>query len=175
LKANGVIQGRSVTKEFPKTDVAAQAQEILDLLNKTVKRIETVGKDSNMTAFDMEPEAPHYYIMAIKNDKANFTDYVEKTYTYNDAFASLDNLRVNALMGNEGYQYLLVREFSNMKKAEDYYKGIISNNVIKSKLKVTEDYIDFVISANNYKAIMKDKQMEKYSLYYKKLLAKSTQ
>ena len=165
----------SVTKEFPKTDVAAQAQEILDLLNKTVKRIETVGKDSNMTAFDMEPEAPHYYIMAIKNDKANFTDYVEKTYTYNDAFASLDNLRVNALMGNEGYQYLLVREFSNMKKAEDYYKGIISNNVIKSKLKVTEDYIDFVISANNYKAIMKDKQMEKYSLYYKKLLAKSTQ
>jgi hypothetical protein len=42
-------------------------------------------------------------------------------------------------------------------------------------LKVTEDYIDFVISANNYKAIMKDKQMEKYSLYYKKLLAKSTQ
>jgi tetratricopeptide (TPR) repeat protein len=165
----------SVTKEFPKTDVAAQAQEILDLLNKTVKRIETVGKDSTMTAFDMEPEAPHYYIMAIKNDKANFTDYVEKTYTYNDAFASLDNLRVNALMGNEGYQYLLVREFSNMKKAEDYYKGIISNNVIKSKLKVTEDYIDFVISANNYKAIMKDKQMEKYSLYYKKLLAKSTQ
>ena len=165
----------SVTKEFPKTDVAAQAQEILNILNKTEKRIETVGKDSNMTAFDMEPEAPHYYIMAIKNDKANFTDFVEKIYTYNDAFASLDNLRVNALMGNEGYQYMLVREFPNMKKAEDYYKGIISNNVIKSKLKVTEDYIDFVISANNYKAIMKDKQMEKYSLYYKKLLVKSTQ
>ncbi|MCF8429413.1 MAG: tetratricopeptide repeat protein [Bacteroidia bacterium] len=165
----------SVTKEFPKTDVAAQAQEILNILNKTEKRIETVGKDTNMTAFDMEPDAPHYYIMAIKNDKANFTDYVEKIYSYNEAFASLDNLRVNALMGNEGYQYMLVREFSNLKKAEDYYKGIISNNVIKSKLKVTDDYIDFVISANNYKTIMKEKQMEKYYLFYKKLQAKPTQ
>ncbi|MFZ4796021.1 MAG: tetratricopeptide repeat protein [Bacteroidia bacterium] len=165
----------SVTKEFPKTDVAAQAQEILSILNKTEKRLETVGKDTSMTAFDMEPEAPHYYIMAIKNDNANFTDFVEKIYTYNDAFASLDNLKVNALMGNEGYQYMLVREFPNMKKAEDYYKGIIANNVIKSKLKVTEDYIDFVISSNNYKAIMKDKQMEKYYLYYKKLQAKPTQ
>jgi outer membrane protein assembly factor BamD (BamD/ComL family) len=165
----------TVVKEFPKTDVAAQAQEILDILNKKEKRVETVGKDTNMTAFDMEPDAPHYYLMAIKNDKANFTDYVEKIYNYNDAFASLDNLRVNALMGNEGYQYMLIREFPNMKKAEDYYKGIISNNVIKSKLKVTEDYIDFVISANNYKAIMKDKQMEKYYLYYKKLLSKPTQ
>lgn len=165
----------SVTKDFPKTDVAAQAQEILNILNKTEKRIETVGKDTNMAAFDMEPDAPHYYIMAIKNDKANFTDFVEKIYSYNEAFASLDNLRVNALMGNEGYQYMLVREFPNLKKADDYYKGIISNSVIKSKLKVTEDYIDFVISTNNYKAIMKDKQMEKYYLYYKKLQAKPTQ
>ena len=164
-----------VTKEFPKTDVAAQAQEILNILNKTEKRIETVGKDTNMAAFDMEPDAPHYYIMAIKNDKANFTDLVEKIYSYNEAFASLDNLRVNALMGNEGYQYMLVREFTSQKKAEDYYKGIILNNVIKNKLKVTEDYIDFIISTNNYKAIMKDKQMEKYFLYYKKLQAKPTQ
>lgn len=165
----------SVTKEFPKTDVAEQAQDILNILNKSEKKLEVIGKDTNMTAFDMEPNAPHYYIMAIKNERANFTTYVDNIYTYNEAFASLDNLKVNALMSNEGYQYLLVREFTTMKKAEDYYAGIKANNVIKNKLKVNEEYIDFVISTNNYKAILRDKQMEKYFTYYKKLQAKSAQ
>jgi hypothetical protein len=78
-------------------------------------------------------------------------------------------------MSNEGFQYLIIREFSNQQKAADYYKGIIANNVIKGKLNVKENYLDFIISGNNYKAIMKDKQMEKYYLYYKKLQAKPTQ
>lgn len=164
----------SVAKEFPKTDVAEQALEILGYLNKTEKKIEVIGKDTNMTAFDMEPDAPHYYLMAIKNNSTNFTEFVEKIYAYNEAFASLDNLKVNALLSEEGYQYLLIREFPNQKKAENYYKGIVSNDVIKNKLKVNEVYIDFVISSNNYKAIMRDKQIEKYYNYYKKLQAKPT-
>jgi outer membrane protein assembly factor BamD (BamD/ComL family) len=165
----------SVAKEFPKTDVAVQAQDILNILNKIQPKIELTGKDTNLAVFNMESETPHYYIMAIKNDKANFTEYVEKIYAYNESYASLDNLKVNALMSNEGFQYLIIREFSNQQKAADYYKGIIANNVIKGKLNVKENYLDFIISGNNYKAIMKDKQMEKYYLYYKKLQAKPTQ
>jgi hypothetical protein len=110
--------------------------------------------------------------MAIKNLKANFTEYVEKTYAYNEAYASADNLRINAMLSNEGYQYMLVREFPNQKKAEEYYKGIVANNVITDKLKVTEPYIDFVISINNYKNVMKDRQLEKYHNYYKLLQSK---
>jgi TolA-binding protein len=161
-----------IIKDFAKTDIADQAKEILDILNKSATKIEIVSKDSTLVPFNMEPNEKHYYIMAIKNMKANFTEYVEKTYAYNEAYASADNLRINAMLSNEGYQYMLVREFPNQKKAEEYYKGIVANNVITDKLKVTEPYIDFVISINNYKNVMKDRQLEKYHNYYKLLQSK---
>ncbi len=166
----------NITTEFAKTDVADQAKEILDILNRSQKRNEIIGKDSTLAEFrvEMEPDAPHYYIMAIKNEKANFTEYVEAISTYNDAFASLDNLRVNAIMSNEGYQILMVREFSTQKKAEDYYKGITANNVVTARLKVKEPYIDFIISTNNYKKILRDKEIEKYNTFYKKAQLKQT-
>jgi hypothetical protein len=109
-----------ITKEFPKTDVSEEAKQMLLILNKTEKKIELVKLDSALVDFELEPNEKHYYVFAIKNVKANFTDYVEKTYAYNEAFAANDNLRINALMSNEGYQYLLVREFANQKKAEEY-------------------------------------------------------
>jgi hypothetical protein len=164
-----------VSKEFPKTDVAAEATEILAILNNNKKKEEVVAKDSILAAFNMEPNEKHYYILAVKNLKANFTDFVEKIYSYNEAYASNDNLKINALVSNEGYQYLLVREFINQKKAEDYYKGIIANDLIINKLKITEPYVDFVISINNYKNMMRDKQIEKYNSFYKKLPAKQSQ
>lgn len=164
----------NITTEFPKTDVADQSTEILNILNRSQKRSEVVGKDTALAEFrvDMEPDAPHYYIMAIKDEKANFTEYVEAISKYNDAYASLDNLRVNAIMSNEGYQILMVREFSNQKKAEEYYKGIVLNGTVANKLKVKGPYVDFVISNNNYKKILKDKEIEKYDKFYKKIKEK---
>jgi hypothetical protein len=120
----------------------------------------------------MDANDKYYYVFAVKDAKANYTEFVEKLYSYNEAYASEDNLKVNALMGNEGYQYILVREFPNQKKAEDYYKGIVANNVITSKLKVNQPYLDFVISITNYKNVMRDKQMDKYFNFYKKLQEK---
>lgn len=164
-----------VSKEFPKTDVAEEANEILEILNSNKKKVEIVKKDSVLAEFNLEPNEKHYYILAVKNLKANFTDYVEKIYSYNEAYASNDNLKINAMVSNEGYQYLLVREFPNQKKADDYYKGIVANNLIINKLKITEPYVDFVISVNNYKNIMRDKQIEKYNNFYKKLPVKQPQ
>ncbi len=165
----------SVSKEFPKTDVAAQANEILEILNKGNKKTEVIAKDTNLAPFTMEPNEKHYYILAVKNLKANFTDYVEKVYSYNESYASNDNLKINAMVSNDGYQYLLVREFPNQKKAEDYYKGLVANNLVANKLKITEPYVDFVISINNYKNIMRDKQIENYNNFYKKLQVKQQQ
>jgi outer membrane protein assembly factor BamD (BamD/ComL family) len=165
----------NIIKEFPKTDVSDQATSILAVLDKSEIKQKIVGTDTNMVTFDMEPESAHYYIMAIKSNKANFTEYTDKIFTYNEAYAMNDNLKVNVLMSNDGFQYLLVREFPNLKKAESYYKGVLANKVIESKLKVTEPYFDFVISTSNYKKIMRDKQIEAYSKYYKKILLTQSQ
>ncbi len=162
----------SVSKEFPKTDVALKADEILAILNKAKETTIVQKKDSILAEFNMDANDKYYYVFAVKDAKANYTEFVEKLYAYNEAYASEDNLKVNALMGNEGYQYILIREFPNQKKAEDYYKGIVANNVITSKLKVNQPYLDFVISITNYKNVMRDKQMDKYYNFYKKLQEK---
>lgn len=163
-----------VVTEFKGTDVAARAQQTLEILNRSMQKAAIVGGDSSLNdlKIDLETEVPHYYIFAIKNDKADFSGMSEKLIAYNEQYASLDNLRTNALMSNEGYQMLVVRKFDNYKKALAYYEGIKANDVANKRLAVKDPYIDFVISEANFKVVLKDKKLEKYHSFFLKKLNK---
>jgi len=157
-----------IVKEYPKTDVAERAQIILNYLNKEERKSEIIAQDTSLkqSEFDLETETAFYYVFALKNDKADFTDFVAKLSNYNDKYASTDKLRVNAMMSKEGYQLLLAREFPNFNKALDYYKGIEAVGVIKGQLKVNEPYVHYVISVSNFKNVLKDSKIEKFKQFF---------
>lgn len=159
-----------ITVNFKETDVAKTATEYLAVLNVNEKKESIIGKDSvlNELNFDIETETPFYYLMAIKNEKVDFTEFVSKFTTYNEAYASENNLRVNANLSNEGYQYLVIREFPNFKQANEYLKGIKANDFINKQLKVDENYLEYVISKTNLLNVLKEKKLEKFALFYKK-------
>lgn len=165
-----------VTTEFKETDVAKEAQDILTILNKSIKREEIISSDTALRFLniEMETEAVHYYIFAMKSEKSDFSNFVEKITTYNEDYASLENLRANAMMSAEGYQILTVRDFSNYKKALNYYKGVKANDVANKRFVVKENYIDFVISINNFKKIMKEKNIENFHTFFVKQLEKES-
>ncbi len=159
-----------ITINFKETDVAKTAADYLAVLNVAEKKESIIGKDSvlNELNFDIETETPFYYLMAIKNEKVDFTEFVSKYTTYNEAYASENNLRVNANLSNEGYQYLVIREFPNFKQANEYLKGLKANDFINKQLKVDENYIEYVISKTNLLNVLKEKKLEKFALFYKK-------
>lgn len=165
-----------ITVNFKETDVAKTATEYLAVFNVTEKKESIIGKDSvlNELNFDIETETPFYYLMAIKNEKVDFTEFVSKYTTYNESYASESNLRVNANLSNEGYQYLVIREFPNFKQAHEYLKGIKATNFINQQLKVDGDYLEYVISKTNLLKVLKEKKLEKFTLFYIKQLENIT-
>ena len=160
----------SVSNNFKETDVAKTAIEYLAVINREEKREEIIGKDSTLNDlnFDIETETQFYYLFAIKNDKADFTDFVSKFTSYNEAYASDNNLKVNAMLSNEGFQYVLIREFQSFSKANDYKKGIKATEFITKQLLVSEPYLEYVISSINLKNVLKEKKLEKFNLFYQK-------
>ncbi len=117
--------------------------------------------------FDVEVNVPHYYVFAMKNEKADFTIFNEKFSTYNEEYHSTENLRSNPILTNEGYQLLTVRQFENYAKTIEYIKGVKAVELITKKMNVTEPYIDFAVSIDNFKKILKDKKIEEYYKFYR--------
>ena len=159
-----------VVKDYPKTDVAERAASILAYIQK--KEVST-KKDSTgalvavaLPDFEMEPAGPHYFIFATKETNFDNNELLAGFNKYNDEFSSLDNLRVNNYVSQEGYQMVMVREFADMKKAMDYVKGIQTLDIIKNQLKFTGKYLSFVISTNNFKKMLKEQKVDSYTKFY---------
>lgn len=158
----------NITKEYKETDVAKASQATLDLLNKKEKMVAAVGGDTSVSLFDLDDNTPQFYVFAMKNEKADFTIYNEKIATYNEQYASLDNLRSNPMLSNEGYQLLVVREFPNLAKGVDYIKGLKAVEVISKQMNVTEPYIEFIVSKETFKKILKEKRIDEFYKFYEK-------
>jgi tetratricopeptide (TPR) repeat protein len=158
----------NITKEYKETDVAKASQATLDFLNKKQKMVAAVGGDISVSLFELDDNTPQFYVFAMKNEKADFTIFNEKIATYNEQYASLDNLRSNPMLSNEGYQLLVVREFPNLAKGVDYIKGLKAVEVISKQMNVTEPYIEFIVSKETFKKILKDKRIDEYYKFYQK-------
>lgn len=162
----------SITKEYAKTDVADRAQAILDYMKKQERAAlpDSVRKELEPD-FVVETAGAQYYILAIKNDKVDFTEFVGKISQFNDEFHQFDNLRSNTMLSNEGYQLLVVREFSDYPKAIAYIKDIEMTDFIRKQLKVEVPYLQFVISVNNFKKMLKEQKLESYEKIFRKQYA----
>ncbi len=152
-----------LTKLYPGTDVGERATVILAY----IKKKETASrKDSVVVAaepdFKMEPALPHYFIFATKDEKIDNNELLSGFNKYNEEFSSFENLRVNNYVSPEGYQMIMVREFSDLKKSLDYMKGIQVLDIIKSQIKFSGKYIIFVVSAGNFKKLLKEQKLDSY-------------
>ncbi len=129
-----------------------------------------MGNDSlqNVAEFDLETETPFYYVLAIKNTKLDFDMFVSEFTSFNEAYASENNLRVNAIMSNDGFQLITVREFQNQKAAFEYLKTIRATDFKTKKLAYTESTPEYIISTKNFRQVLKEKKVEKFADFYKK-------
>ena len=154
-------------------DVAAKADEFLAVLNRAEK-VDAfnsgVDKKSEPLEFDLETETPFYYVLAVKNPKADLNDILSKYNAFNEAYAAENNLRVNPIMSNEGYQLITIREFPNFTAANEYLKTLKATDFLSKKLNLGEGNFEYAISTKNFKIILKEKKVEKFAEFYKKQL-----
>jgi hypothetical protein len=163
----------SIVSAFPEQEVSTNSKAILAAMDKEQKRAEVVGSgdSANQIEFDLETEVPYYYFMGVKNEKVDLTDYLAAYSNHNEAYVSNAALRVNAMLSNEGYQLIVIREFKNLAEANDYLETLKAINFVSDKLKCKDSTMQSVISIKNFRSAMKDKKLSAYVTFYPKLAA----
>ncbi len=159
----------SITKEYPKTDVAERAQNILDYIKKQAMAAlpDSVKKELEPD-FVIEPTGGQLYVLAMKNDQVDFADYVAKFTQFNEEYHQFETLRANTYISPEGYQLLVVREFTDYVKGLAYIKDIDAFDYIKKQLGVDSPFKHFIISSNNFKKMLKEQKLDSYEKIFKK-------
>ena len=147
---------------YPKTDVGDRAQAILNYLSKLDEKIIPDSLKPKEPDFVITPEGPFYMVVAIYDDKLDMNEFLSKMNAYHEEFNEFDNLRVNPMLSNEGFQLLMVREFRELDKAMSYYSDFKTRDVTKKRLKYEGTSLTFVISQAHFKKMLKEKKVELY-------------
>jgi len=159
-----------VVKEYPKTDLSETAQRILDALNNKDKPTKDSASVPQQKEFTIASGGPHYVIIATRDKGFDVNEALSELNKYNEEFESLDNLRVNNYLSNEGYIMLMIREFTDLEKAMKYLKGAETMQLVRKRIKFQGEYIQFAITPNNFKKMLKEQKIDQYNMLYKEFL-----
>lgn len=163
------LQG--IIQKYPACEVKTLAQNTLNTLNDLNKNGSGVPGDStannvqDASIYKFNPGDFHFYILIADARNININELKVAFSDHNLKMYSLDKLIVNSLFLDEKREVINVARFENKDKAMDYYLSVKNNKSVTSKIK-NGDFQHFVISANNYSAFYKNKDVDKYLLFF---------
>ncbi len=164
--ANFKMQLTEIEARYPKTDVGDRAHAILEY----IKRSETDQLPDSLAPkeaeFVIDENGPFYVVLAIKDDKLDMNELVGRALAYNDEYHQFENLKVNPMLSNEGYQLMMTRDFKELAKAMSFYTDSKARDAVKKRLRYDGDYFLFVISQANFKKMLKEQKVELYNTYF---------
>lgn len=162
---------QNVTAMYPESPEATRAREILRLLGENVGSGPGQQRDlptavGQVGPYQITNDQLHYIIVVFKSD-ISLNDAKVIISDYNEKFHSLQKLRMNNIYlgdADSRIPLIAIRRFKDKNEAMDYYQGIKKNakDFIDPKL----EYQLFAISQDNYRELLKAKNVEEYRLFF---------
>lgn len=175
-----------IVKDYPSSSVTPLAQEILTKFGKGTPTSATAVKQDTLAApkagvatgftpgdtvvpsiYKVNPNQTHFYIMMLNEQSSNvsatkirISDFILKNFNN-------DNLSVNAILLDAGWQMITISSFRNAQAAMNFYSTIMLNEYVMLPLKGTE-YKHFVISMENYPIFYREKKYDGYINFFNK-------
>lgn len=115
--------------------------------------------------FDLK--AKHFVLVIIPNDKLNqLNDIKIKIANFNKTFFGTEGIDLTTTIVNDKGQAIIIKSFSNFNKVDVYERAFISEPAksLLNDIAITFDYL--IISKGNYTALMSDKNIEEYKVFY---------
>jgi tetratricopeptide (TPR) repeat protein len=109
----------------------------------------------------------HFFIMMVDENKVNVNAMKVRITDYNLKYFPNENITVNAILLDNGWQMITVSSFGNSEKAMAYYNSITQSEYILSQLK-SGAYRSFVISMENYPVFYREKKYQGYINFFNK-------
>lgn len=186
--SQGKLQGIPVLKtnlqdiitKFPNDQVSVLAKNILDYLakNETInsttiintpeqntKEATVAQKQKDVEIYTFKEFVPHYYIIAVKSEFVDVKKVKFNLINYNLDYFTNFNFTIDSKELNPIYNYVIVSTLQNNTQAMNYYDLINYNQEIYEGIeKVFTQH--FIISEDNYKAMLLDKDIDKYMKFF---------
>ena len=174
-----------LVKAYPTSEITPLAQSILAsnakspaLANLNIEPL-PVSDSLNVSdtllpgLYSYSPNSSHFYVLLLDSKTANVsairirvTDYITKNF-------STDNLSLNTIVLDGGWQMITVSSFRNLDKAMNFYQAIKPDTYVFAKLS-EESYKQFIISTENYPIFYRDKNPDGYVKFFKRKYLKES-
>jgi tetratricopeptide (TPR) repeat protein len=173
--SNGNLQGKEayvaelqkVIGSYPNTPEEVRAKEILRLLGAAGASLPGQTQEAAPGAFTVNDSDLHYVIIVFESDKIDLNAAKIRVSDYNEAYHSLDKLRISNVYLGDGNNIpvLVLRRFKDKTAAMDYFMGIQKN---------AKDFIDpkamgfqlFPITQTNYREVLRNRSIEGYGTFF---------
>ena len=175
--AVGALQGKEAMKialdtlisQFPSTEEATQAQEIIDYMYVEFPEIREADQaavaEEIYSVVDSAQE--HYFILAVRTGQ-NVNQVSFDLLNYNLDHYNQYDLSISQIPMTDSYNALVVSKFNNAEGASRYLQDIQRNSgTILTGMEATQ-YRIMIISRDNYQILSEDKQLTPYYLFYMK-------
>jgi hypothetical protein len=150
-----------LVKEYPATDEAKRAQEMIEVIKNGYSQ--NIEVDFNKkSSFIFDDKAPQWVIVFLdKNESANMGK--TKVADFNKEFFSRDKLKVSSKIYGDDQSIILVQEFPTDLKAKEYIR--IFKQTRKHLLDLQKAKI-LVITQENMKILFETKKLAEYELFH---------
>lgn len=160
----------TVMAEYPGTEVAIKAKELLEAANR-LKQADTAKaqeKDTRESAFVYNPDLAHFVAISFPVGKGDANAIRSKISDFNHSTFPGKNLEVVGSFVNSSQQLVVIRTFESKDKALDYLTQIEKFHVMMmgNVDKAEADY--FVITPPNYSQLLSQKDLAPYKSFYQR-------
>jgi hypothetical protein len=150
-----------VIEEYPETEVATRAQEMLGLIKEGVPAFKPFDFTST-EMFEFSSSDKYSVLIYLKEDPDQ-NESLRDISNFNREFFSRSRLKSSAKIFDTTTTFVQVSEFESIQKTKDYIRDYKKTKKHLGELRNNE--IIF-ISSENFKTLMKNKALEEYEKFF---------
>lgn len=167
---------------FPGTDEAEKAKELLGAIGESLRAPVKEEKEEEEKPAEEEEKKPspyvfdekasHFFAVVFPSKGADANVLKSSIADFNSQFFRNNDIKVTNSFINADNQILILRSFSNVEEAMDYYNTFVKNNTVLKDIN-SAGHDRFVISTKNFTTLFKEKDVPVYLEFYDENYLKS--
>lgn len=166
---------KKVVASYPSDTVSTRAKEILALINPSMYGVrDSVANESqespppaqSTTPFKMKGDTLQYVMFLFPNNNVVGSNELKTAVSnYNSKYYSVKNLAIsNAFIGSE-YQFVMVRQFTDMNDAMNYLTGILDDGEAMMEIDLSS-VNPLIITPENLLLLVQTRDLAGYEQFY---------
>lgn len=154
-----------IVKSWPGTLESDRAAELIAFLNKEIPELK-VEEDKQIAAeiYIDEKDSPHSFIIIILNPVFNINQASFDVISYNIDNYTNNNYRTQGTLVDDKFVILTVSGFANTSDAMNYFRAFNVTQIVRNPS--NSRIMTFIIGQGNLEALLKDKNPERYRLFF---------